>query len=190
MITLGCESLAMDPLTEFPDMQQQAVEQLANSFEKFAVTDERIGRKILKALTALFESSYNLCAWFLEEHPLSTMGEYQSLDVHVEAARAVSRAPYWSAEDAPLLPQFVGLLAQLLLGSIEGHDAEAAVAKPRGRVVDLTEAEEVCAACMTSVLHLLLIDPSPPTVLRCLAKSLSQHSEAEGVAAPPGAEEV
>ena len=31
----------------------------------------------------------------------------QGLDAHIEAVRAVSRASYWSAEDAPLLPQFV-----------------------------------------------------------------------------------
>merc|ERR1719336_2027316 len=54
MVALGCESLAMDPLTDFPDMQQQAVTQLMASFEKFSVNDERLGRKILKALTVLF----------------------------------------------------------------------------------------------------------------------------------------
>ncbi|CAK0814148.1 unnamed protein product [Prorocentrum cordatum] len=163
----------------------------------------------------LFESSYQLCAWYLQGHPLNALGEYQSLDVHAEAVRAVSRGPYpwgscraptdpprrlqsapavcgrpavnlarlevrggladWSAEDAPLLPGFVRMLAELLLGCIEGHDPEeASSTKLRGRVVDLTEAEEVCTACMTSALHLLLIDPSPPTVLESLAAGLGQ----------------
>jgi hypothetical protein len=180
MVAMGCECLAMDPLTEFPDMQKQAVEQLSASFEKFSVTDERLGRKILKALMVLFESSYQLCAWYLQGHPLNALGEYQSLDVHAEAVRAVSRGPYWSAEDAPLLPGFVRMLAELLLGCIEGHDPEeASSTKLRGRVVDLTEAEEVCTACMTSALHLLLIDPSPPTVLESLAAGLGQGSALE-----------
>jgi len=185
MVALGCESIAIDPLTEFPEMQQQAAEQLAASFEKFAVHDERLGRKILKALAVLFESSYHLVVWFLKSQPLSSLGDYQSLDVHVEAVRAVARAPYWSAEDAPVLPEFVSLLAQLLLGCIEGHatdDGAAAPPPPPRRVVDLTEAEEVVAACMSSVLHLLLIDPSPPTVLRCLARSLSQQGKVEAEA--------
>lgn len=132
----------------------------------------------------LFESSYQLVSWFLQQHPLNTVGEYQSLDVHVEAVRAVARAPYWSAEDAPLLPEFVGLLADLLLDCIEGYGEEpgAPPRKPSGRVVDLTEAEEVVSACMSSVLHLLLIDPSPPTVLLCLAQSLGRNSKAEGEA--------
>lgn len=174
MVALGCDSLAMDPLTEFPDMQQQAVGQLASSFERFSARDERLGRKILKALTVLFESSYHLVAWFLREQPLSALGELQSLDVHVEAVRAVSRAPYWSAEDAPLLPDFVGLIGNLLLASIQGHGDESQHQRPSGRIIDLTEAEEVVAACMSSVLHLLLIDPSPPTVLHCLARSLKE----------------
>jgi len=188
MVAMGCDSLALDPLTEFPQMQQQAVDLLMTSFEKFSADDERISRKILKALTVLFESSYHLVAWFLQQHNLNSVVD---LDVHVEAVRAVARAPYWSAEDAPLLPEFVSLLAQLLLGSIEGHGDEPAsfqapaTPQPKGRVVDLTEAEEVVAACMSSVLHLLLIDPSPPTVLHCLARSLGQYGKADGEGAPP-----
>jgi len=184
MVAMGCDSIALDPLAQFPQLQQQAVEQLMASFEKFSVDDERTAKKILKALTVLFESSYQLVAWFLQQHPLSTVGEYQPLDVHVQAVRAVARAPYWSAEDAPLLPEFVGLLADLLLDCVEGHGEEpgAPPRKPSGRVVDLTEAEEVVSACMSSVLHLLLIDPSPPTVLLCLAQGLGRNSKVEGEA--------
>jgi len=184
MVAMGCDSIALDPLKQFPQMQQQAVDELNALYEKFSVDDERTAKKILKALTVLFESSYQLVAWFLQKNPLSTVGEYQSLDVHVEAVRAVARAPYWSAEDAPLLPKFVGLLADLLLDCIEGHGEEPGESpkKPSGRVVDWTEAEEVVSACMSSVLHLLLIDPSPPTVLLCLAQSLGRNSKVEGEA--------
>mmetsp|Transcript_123612 Transcript_123612/g.357533 ORF Transcript_123612/g.357533 Transcript_123612/m.357533 type:complete len:857 (-) Transcript_123612:81-2651(-) len=186
IVSLACDSLSMDPLTDYPEMQQQAVTQLIDAFERFSVHDERLGRRILKALTVLFESSYRLVFWFLQNHPLGALGEYQSTDVHSEAVRAVARAPYWSAEDAPLLPQFVGLLAAMLLDSIKGL-GEDGTAKPspgsKRRTLDLTEAEEVVSACMTSVLHLLLIDPSPPTVLRVLAQHLALHGEA--VAATP-----
>lgn len=187
IVSMGCDSIALDPLTDFPQMQQQAVDQLRASFEKFSVDDERISRKIMRALTALFESSYHLVACFLQHYPLSSLNEYQSLDVHVEAVRAITRAAYWSGEDAPLLPDFMLLLVQLMLGSIEGHgDPMSDVAfKPPGRVVDLTEAEQVVAACMASVLHLLLIDPSPPTVLQCLVRSLSNFGKAAGDSAPP-----
>jgi len=177
MASLGCDSLASDPLAEFPDMQQQAVTQLSASFERFAAQDERLGRKILKTLAVLFESSYRLVAWFLQQHSLSTLGDLDSLDVHVEAVRAVSRTPYWSSEDVPLLTEFVALIAKLLLGSTEAVDEPSVPGKRR---LDLTEAEEVAAACMTSLLHLLLIDPSPPTVLHCLAQSLGQGPKATG----------
>lgn len=187
IVSLACESLCTDPLTDFPEMQQQAVTQLVSAFERFAVHDERLGRRILKALTALFESSYRLVCWFLQDRPLSALGEYGSTDVHTEAVRAVSRAPYWSAEDAPLLPQFVALLAQLLLESIEGLGDDGAVKPQSGagqrRVLDLTEAEEVVSACMTSVLHLLLIDPSPPTVLRALSRHLARYGSEAGAGA-------
>lgn len=183
MTSLGCDSIAMDPLTDFPELQQQAVTQLVASFDKFSGSSERLGRKILKALAVLFESSYRLVAWFLNHHRLIEVGDYQSFDVHIEAIRALSRAPYWSAEDAPLLPEFVALLAELLLRSIEGHGDDsaslAAASKPPRRVFDLTEAQEVVAACLTSVLHLLLIDPSPPTVLHSLSRSLSQYGKAD-----------
>lgn len=183
MVALGCDSLSMDPLTDKPELQQQAVTQLVASFDKFSCTNDKLGWKIRKALAVLFESSYRLVAWFLKHHTLNMLGDYQSLDVHIEAVRALARAPYWSAEDAPLLPEFVGLIAELLLRSIEGHgDDPTAVTtqpKPSRRVFDLTEAQEVVAACMTSVLHLLLIDPSPPTVLHCLSRSLSQYGQAE-----------
>jgi len=181
MIALGCESLAMDPLTEFPEMQQQAVGVLVASFEKFSLTDEKIGRRILKALTVMFESSYRLVSWFLQNNTLDSLGEYQGLDVHLEAVRAVSRAPYWSSEDAPLLTDFVAVLARLLLDGTQGLGPDD-VAPPAGmkrRVLDLTEAEEVSSACMSSVLHLLLIDPRPPMVLRILAKSLATHGGQE-----------
>merc|ERR1711988_985973 len=69
IISLGCDSLATDPLADFPDMQMQAVEQLAASFEQFSHEDDRIGRKILKALSVMFESSYRLVAWFLQKKP-------------------------------------------------------------------------------------------------------------------------
>ncbi|CAE8644618.1 unnamed protein product, partial [Polarella glacialis] len=177
MVALGAESLAADPLSEFPDMQQQAVEQLAASYEKFSVKDERLGRKLLKALRMLFESSYQLVVWFLQQQPLSAVGELQSLDVHIEAVRAVARAGYWSSEDAPLLPDFVAILAQMLLDAVEGHVDQGASpgSRPGKRVIDLTEAEEVALHCSASVLHLLLIDPSPPTVLHSLARSLGKQ---------------
>lgn len=178
MIAMGCDSLCMDPLAAFPDMQQQAVEQLSASFEKFSAGDEKLGRKILKALANLFESSYRLVAWFLKEYSLSTLGSMQGLDVHIEACRAVARAPYWGAEDAPLLPELVVSIARLLLGGVQGL-AEAAPANSQGRVLDVTEAEEVAAACMSALLHLLLIDPSPPTALRCLVRSLGD-ADGEG----------
>lgn len=184
IVSMGCDSLALDPLTDFPQMQQQAVEQLLASYDKFSVDDDRITRRVIKALSCLFESSYRLVAWFLQQHPLSSLGEYQCLDVHVEAVRSITRAAYWSGEDAPLLPDFVSLLANLLLGCIEGHGGDAPV-KPPARVVDLTEAEQVVAACMASLLHLLLIDPSPPTVLHCLARTLSDYGKAEGDSAAP-----
>jgi len=180
MIAMGCDSLCMDPLAAFPDMQQQAVDQLSASFEKFSATDEKLGRKILKALANIFESSYRLVAWFLRDHGLSTLSDMQGIDVHVEACRAVARAPYWSMEDADMLPDLVVSIAELLLGSVEGLE-EGAPANPRGRVLDLTEAEEVSGACMSALLHLLLIDPSPPTVLRCLVQSLGDvNSEESG----------
>merc|ERR1711865_44696 len=132
MVALGCDSLATDPLADFPDMQQQAVEQLAASFEKFS-QDERLGRKVLKALAMMFESSYRLVAWFLREHPLSTLTDLQSLDVHSEAVRAVARAPYWSSDDSPMLPEFVALIAQLLMSSIEGLGPDDAPPSRQGR---------------------------------------------------------
>lgn len=174
MVELGCMSLMTEPLVEFPQLQQQAVTQLAASFEKFADKDEKLGRKIRKALAVLFESSYRLVAWFLEQNPLSNLAELQSLDVHAEAVQAVARAPYWSSEDAHMLPEFVALISQLLMGSIEGADPDAPASASGKRVLDLTEAEEVVAGCIAAVLHLLLIDPSPPTVLECLATNLTE----------------
>eukprot|EP00929_Paragymnodinium_shiwhaense_P080075 TRINITY_DN41742_c0_g1_i1.p1 TRINITY_DN41742_c0_g1~~TRINITY_DN41742_c0_g1_i1.p1 ORF type:complete len:942 (+),score=299.47 TRINITY_DN41742_c0_g1_i1:239-2827(+) len=174
IISLGCDSLATDPLAAFPEMQVQAVEQLAASFDKFSAEDERLGRKILKALSTLFESSYRLVAWFLQNHPFGAMQELQCLDVHAEAVRAVARAPYWSNDDVQLLPEFVDLVAQLLLGCIEGL-LPSDVPVPGRRVLDLTEAEQVAQVCSSCFLHLLMIDPSPPTVQQCLAQSLAQY---------------
>lgn len=177
IITIGCESIANDPFNDNLDMQQEAVTLLSSSFEKFAVKDQRLGRKLLKALTMLFEASYNLVVWFLQQQPISSLPELQSLDVHIEAVRAISRAGYWSAEDAPLLPDFVAVLAQMLLDAVEGHlDVSAPPSGSGRRVFDLTEAEELAASCTASMLHLMLIDPSPPTVLHCLARSLCKHA--------------
>eukprot|EP00933_Yihiella_yeosuensis_P033308 TRINITY_DN27045_c0_g1_i2.p1 TRINITY_DN27045_c0_g1~~TRINITY_DN27045_c0_g1_i2.p1 ORF type:complete len:343 (+),score=86.87 TRINITY_DN27045_c0_g1_i2:59-1087(+) len=188
LVALGADSIAADPLGDFPDMQQQAVEQLTASYEKFSVKDERIGRKLLKALSMLFESSYQLVVWFLQQKPLKSVGELDSLDVHIEAVRAISRAAYWSAEDAPLLPDFVSVLAEMMLDSIEGHTDDQAQAveggRPRRRVCDLTEAEEVAANCTASVLHLLLIDPSPPSVLKNLAAGLCRRAAETSRSAP------
>lgn len=182
MVSLGCDSLANDPLNDFPEMQQQAAEQLALAFEKFSADDERLGRKVLKALAVLFESSYRLVVWFLQKNNLALLGEYQSLDVHVEAMRAIARAPYWSHEDAAILPDFVVLAARLLLGSVEGLTDEPATMapgeKPKRRVLDLTEAEELVAASTSALLHVLLIDPSPPMVLRCLVQGIGESAEA------------
>lgn len=181
MLSLGCDSLAADPLVDFPDMQQQAVEQLAVSFEKVSAGgpagDERLCRRIMKALSCLFESSMILVSWFLQTRSLPSLSEYQALDVHVEAVRAVARAPYWSADDAALLPDFVGLLCSLLLGSIHGLGSDAATqvsGASQRRILDLTEAEELVACSAGALLHLLLIDPSPPTVSHCLVQNLSQ----------------
>lgn len=187
IITIGCESIANDPFNDNLDMQQEAVTLLSSSFEKFAVKDQRLGRKLLKALTMLFEASYNLVVCFLQQQPISSLPELQSLDVHIEAVRAISRAGYWSAEDAPLLPDFVAVLAQMLLDAVEGHlDVSAPPSGSGRRVFDLTEAEELAASCTASMLHLMLIDPSPPTVLHCLARSLCKHAPGEkGSELPP-----
>lgn len=158
IILVGCESIVADPLSDHPEMQQEAIELFVGALEKFATKDERLSRKLLKALTVLFESSYQLVAWFLQEHPLSSLSELNSVDAHIEAVRAVSRAGYWSSEDAPLLPEFVAALVQTMLDAVE--------------VVDLTEAEEIASSCMASVLHLMLIDPRPPMVQQSLARSL------------------
>jgi len=182
VISTASDSLAIDPLANFPAMQQQAVEQLANSFEKFA-EDKQLVRRVLKALAALFESSHSLVGWFLETHSLADLGELQALDLHVEACRAVARVPYWSTEEAPELPRLVTNISQLLLGSIEGLTDASDASKPRRRVLDLNEAEEVVSSCGASLLQLLLIDPSPPTVSSCLVKSLSAGSEEEDVGA-------
>eukprot|EP00928_Gymnodinium_smaydae_P096890 TRINITY_DN8648_c0_g3_i1.p1 TRINITY_DN8648_c0_g3~~TRINITY_DN8648_c0_g3_i1.p1 ORF type:complete len:872 (+),score=201.47 TRINITY_DN8648_c0_g3_i1:96-2711(+) len=175
MVSLGCDSLSTDPLAEFPEMQEQAVEELAAAFERHGVQEEKLARKILKALCVLFESSYNLVAWFLRTHPLSSLTQMQSIDVHVEAVRAVSHAPYWSSDDAPLLPVCVALITEMILSSIEGlgpgDDARPSAGR---RVLDLTEAEELVAASVAAVLHLLLIDPVPPTVLDSLSESLGK----------------
>lgn len=108
------------------------------------------------------------------------MGELQALDVHVEACRAVVRVPYWSVQDAPELPAFVTTIAKLLLESIQGLSEAPAPGKPQRRVLDLNEAEEVVATCSASLLHLLLIDPCPPTAHRCLVESLGAEGEDAG----------
>mmetsp|Transcript_13228 Transcript_13228/g.30204 ORF Transcript_13228/g.30204 Transcript_13228/m.30204 type:complete len:474 (+) Transcript_13228:3-1424(+) len=176
VILVGCESIVSDPLSDHPEMQQEATELFTAAFEKFAMKDERLCRKLLKALTVLFESSYQLVAWFLQQHPLGELSETHSLDAHIEAVRAVARAGYWSAEDAPLLPDFVAALVSTMLDAVEDH---LDFSKPPGgsgrRVIDLTEAEEIASSCTSSVLHLMLIDPSPPTVQRCLASCLGRR---------------
>jgi hypothetical protein len=177
MISLGCDALVIDPLVQFPDMQKQAVEQLVEAFEKFA-DEEKLCRKILKALANLFESSHRLVAWFLQSHRLANLGELQAADVHVEACRAASKVPYWSMEEADELPGFVKLIAELLLESIQGLDEApqpSVNGKASRRVLDLNEAEEVVSNCVASLMHLLLIDPYPPTVLRCMAQSLGNN---------------
>ena len=116
-----------------------------------------MGRKLLKALTGMFGSSYQLVAWFLQQHPLSSLSELQSLDAHIEAVRAVSRAAYWSSEDAALLPDFVAALVSTMLEAVEGHLDFNKPSVDRGkRLVDLTEAEEIASSCTASVLHLML----------------------------------
>jgi len=115
---------------------------------------------------------------------LSSLSELNSLDAHIEAVRAVSRAGYWSAEDAPLLPEFVAALVQTMLDAVEGHlDFSKPPSCAGRRVVDLTEAEEIASSCMASVLHLMLIDPRPPTVQRSLARSLGTSRPRKEVAA-------
>lgn len=179
MVALGCDSLSADPLTDFPDLQQQAVMQLISAFEKFAVEDEHLGGTILKALNSLFESSYSLVAWYLQQHPLETLEKYQSTDVHLEAVRSVCRAPYWSAEDAPLLPTLVAMLSRLLLDSLSGVCDEPIVPAldnatvGKRRILEFEEAEQIVAACTASVLHLLLIDPCPPAVLHVFSRTLA-----------------
>lgn len=180
IILVGCESIVADPLSDHPEMQQEAIELFVSALEKFAMKDERLSRKLLKALTVLFESSYQLVAWFLQEHPLSSLSELNSLDAHIEAVRAVSRAGYWSSEDAPLLPEFVAALVQTMLDAVEGHlDFSKPPSCAGRRVVDLTEAEEIASSCMASVLHLMLIDPRPPMVQQSLARSLGKGRKVE-----------
>jgi len=182
VVSTASDSLSHDPLADFPEMQQEACTQLASAFEKFA-DDEKLTRKILKALASLFESSHNLVYWFLNASSLSSLGELQALDVHVEACRAITRMPYWSVEDVSELPDFVALIAKLLLESIEGLSEAPGADKPQRRVLDLNEAEEVVSTCSASLLHLLLIDPSPPTVVNCLVESLCGGCRAEDVEA-------
>lgn len=178
IILVGCESIVADPLSDHPEMQQEAIELFVGALEKFALKDERLSRKLLKALTTLFESSYQLVAWFLQTHPLSSLSELNGLDAHIEAVRAVSRAGYWSAEDAPLLPEFVAALISTMLDAVEGHlDFSKPPSCAGRRAVDLTEAEEIASSCTASVLHLMLIDPSPPTVQRSVARSLGKRQE-------------
>ena len=178
IILVGCESIVADPLSDHPEMQQEAIELFVGALEKFALKDERLSRKLLKALTTLFESSYQLVAWFLQNHPLSSLSELNGLDAHIEAVRAVSRAGYWSAEDAPLLPEFVAALISTMLDAVEGHlDFSKPPSCAGRRAVDLTEAEEIASSCTASVLHLMLIDPSPPTVQRSVARSLGKRQE-------------
>eukprot|EP00405_Crypthecodinium_cohnii_P035148 CAMPEP_0206533754 /NCGR_PEP_ID=MMETSP0325_2-20121206/5146_1 /ASSEMBLY_ACC=CAM_ASM_000347 /TAXON_ID=2866 /ORGANISM="Crypthecodinium cohnii, Strain Seligo" /LENGTH=898 /DNA_ID=CAMNT_0054030443 /DNA_START=101 /DNA_END=2793 /DNA_ORIENTATION=- len=187
LVALACESLSVEPLANSPEMQQQAVTQLVAAYERVDVQDERLARKLMKALTALFESSYELVAWFLQNYSLKSLGAYQSVDVHVEAVRAVCRAPYWSAEDAPLLPAYVSVLAQMMLQCVEGQGDDAKnspTASGSGRILELTEAQELVAACTSSVLHLLLIDPTPPSVLRVLSRNLAGVAD-EDVSSSP-----
>lgn len=180
IILVGCDSIVADPLSDHPEMQQEAIELFIGAFEKFAMKDERLSRKLLKALTGLFESSYQLVAWFLQQHPLGSLSELHSLDAHIEAVRAVARAAYWSAEDAPLLPDFVAALVATMLDAVEGHLDFAKPPSCTGRrVVDLTEAEEIASSCTASVLHLMLIDPSPPTVQQSVARSLGKRPARE-----------
>lgn len=190
ILLVGCESIVSDPLSDHPQMQQ-AIELFSAAFEKFAMKDERLGRKLLKALTVLFESSYQLVVWFLQQHPLGSLSETHSLDAHIEAVRAVARAGYWSAEDAPLLPEFVAALVSTMYDAVEGH---LDFSKPPGgsgcRVIDLTEAEEIASSCTSSVLHLMLIDPSPPTVQRCLADCLGKRLTRKGNAGYPAQEKT
>lgn len=180
IILVGCESIVADPLSDHPEMQQEAIELFVGALEKFATKDERLSRKLLKALTVLFESSYQLVAWFLQEHPLSSLSELNGVDAHIEAVRAVSRAGYWSSEDAPLLPEFVAALVQTMLDAVEGHlDFSKPPSCAGRRVVDLTEAEEIASSCMASILHLMLIDPRPPMVQQSLARTLGQGRKVE-----------
>lgn len=191
ILLVGCESIVSDPLSDHPQMQQEAIELFSAAFEKFAMKDERLGRKLLKALTVLFESSYQLVVWFLQQHPLGSLSETHSLDAHIEAVRAVARAGYWSAEDAPLLPEFVAALVSTMYDAVEGH---LDFSKPPGgsgcRVIDLTEAEEIASSCTSSVLHLMLIDPLPPTVQRCLADCLGKRLTRKGNAGYPAQEKT
>ncbi|CAE7354767.1 HCc2 [Symbiodinium natans] len=181
ILLVGCESIVSDPLSDHPQMQQEAIELFSGAFEKFAMKDERLGRKLLKALTVLFESSYQLVVWFLQQQPLGSLPETHSLDAHIEAVRAVARAGYWSAEDAPLLPEFVAALVSTMLDAVEGHlDFSKPLRGSGCRVIDLTEAEEIASSCTSSVLHLMLIDPSPPTVQRCLADCLGKRLTRKG----------
>ncbi|CAJ1421623.1 unnamed protein product [Effrenium voratum] len=185
ILLVGCDSIVADPLSNHPEMQQEAIDLFTSAFEKFAMKDERLSRKLLKALTVLFESSYQLVVWFLQQHPLRALAELQSLDAHIEAVRAVARAGYWSAEDAPLLPDCVAALTGTMLDAVEGHlDFSKPPSGSGRRVVDLTEAEEIAASCTASVLHLMLIDPSPPTVQQCLARSLGKRPR-DGDDLPP-----
>eukprot|EP00913_Durusdinium_trenchii_P016899 g15887.t1 len=182
IILVGCDSIVADPLSDHPEMQQEAIELFIGAFEKFAMKDERLSRKLLKAtlwipcaLTGLFESSYQLVAWFLQQHPLGSLSELHSLDAHIEAVRAVARAAYWIVPPPG---------ARVVL---QGHLDFAKPPSCTGRrVVDLTEAEEIASSCTASVLHLMLslrhvceIDPSPPTVQQSVARSLGKRPARE-----------
>lgn len=185
IVALGCDCLLVDPLLDFPDLQQQAADQLTEAFDKFVTSDESLGRKILKALSGLFESSYRLVVWYLQKSPINQLGELQSLDIHIEACRAVSRAAYWGHEDMEVLNDFVVVLVNLVLSSIEGHaDDPDAAPKGKKRVFDLSEAEQLVMTATSAMLHVLLIDPQPPTVQRLLVGCFANPAEA-GAPTPP-----
>merc|ERR1712216_969006 len=124
----------------------------------------------------IFESSMKLVAGFLSHNDLSSLRPGQSLEVHLEAVRAVTRAPYWNVEDASMLAEFVEHIGRLLMCSIEGFGSGGAtLEQPESRrALDLSEAEEVAFTTLQALLQLILIDPSPPTVLHCLVKRLGE----------------
>jgi len=184
VIKLGCDSLIGDPLPEYPDLQQQAVETLVAASKRF-FKDDKLCKRILRAMSAIFETSPGLMLTFLTEYRISTPGASKDSDkalptpeAHLEAVRAVGHVAFWGPDDAPLMPDFVSVLAELL-SQVLPPPADAGPGATGG-LEDLSEAEALAGACVASLLRLLMVDPNPPDVQQCLIEQLGKAERNTG----------